>query len=300
MKPNAKPTASHDTADLVRRVGQDYPVDGRPATEQIIDLRPTTPSIVGQRFVIDDTHEVHVFGPDHSLVQAIIELEVQQLTDLGDCEDEARDWLMDRTGVAWIALFRRGAEHAAENVLGILRITGPTASNRVLRDLAVLQRSSIDDVEATIAASLGVPTIRPFIDFTTLDITAAGATTRRDRVYNFLRLINALTVASAQMTLRREFRFGLALVHPHLWKHAIRIGMPFHDPGFGVMDYQLSATNTTPMQTQMIAMHMRDVMEAIRGGAHPFMNEVGRTMVRNGLSVDAVADIAARTIPEPV
>lgn len=101
------------------------------------------------------------------------------------------------------------------------------------------------------------------------------------------------------MTLRNEFRFGLALVHPHLWKHAIRIGMPFHDLGFGIMDYKLSYENPTPMQTQMIAMHMHDVMGAIRGGVHPFMTEVGATMERNGIGVDAVAGIAVRRVPEP-
>lgn len=90
--------------------------------ERIIDLRespgrrlgaPSAPSIIGERFVIDSTHDAQVFGADDAIARSIIELEVQQLVDLGDCEGEARDWLNEQRGAAWICLFEQNAARSA-------------------------------------------------------------------------------------------------------------------------------------------------------------------------------------------
>jgi hypothetical protein len=254
----------------------------------VVDITQPVPSIVGQHYVIDDTHEAEVFGPEHPIVAGIIELEVQQLIDLGDREDESRAWLIDRTGCAWIALFERGAARVASNVLGIVRVTGSAASDRVLNDLALLQRSTPEDVEARICAFLGVESIRPFVDLTTLDITKKGAETRRAQAHNFTRLLTVLTIAGIQLSVRREMRYTLALVHPHMWKSATRLGLPFDDPGFGCMEYKLTAKNINPMQTQLIAQNVVSTVNSIRSGSRPFMTEIGRIAALNGIDVDQV------------
>jgi hypothetical protein len=270
---------------------------GAPAhVDIVIDVSVPVPSIVGERFSIDETHDAEVYGPNDPITTDIIELEVQQLMALGDREDESREWLNDRTACAWIALFEREAKRSAQNVLGILRVTGPIASDRVLRDLAYLRGTGVEEVESQIRDALGVDDIRPFVDFTTLDITRAGASSLRDQAHNFGRLLTILTVACAKLVLRDEARFALALVHPHLWKAAARIGVAYEDPGFGVMDYKLSAKNTTPMPTQLIAQNMVDTIEIIRSGRRPFMSELGRCMERNGIDLGLLYDKAQASL----
>ncbi len=263
----------------------------------VVDITQPVPSIVGQHYFIDDTHDAEVFGPEHPIVAGIIELEVQQLIDLGDREDESRAWLIDRTGCAWIALFERGAARVAANVLGIVRVTGSAASDRVLKDLALLQRSTSEDVEAKICGALGVDTIRPFVDLTTLDITAKGAQTRRAQAHNFTRLLTVLTIAGIQLSVRREMRYTLALVHPHMWKSATRLGMPFDDPGFGDMEYKLTAENVNPMQTQLIVQNVAATVESIRSGSRPFMTEIGRIATLNGVDLDQAVTVGTRRNP---
>ena len=268
------------------------PID-RSATNVVVDITRPVPSIVGQHYAIDGTHEAEVFGPEHPIVAGIIDLEVQQLVDLGDREDESRAWLIDRTGSAWIALFERGANRVASNVLGVIRVTGSAASDRVLKDLAVLQRSTPEDIEGKICSSLDIDTIRPFVDFTTLDITAAGAKSPRDRAHNFSRLLTALTLSALQIGGCAEARVSLALVHPPMWKVATRLGIPFDDPGFGIMDYKLTDENLTPMQTRLVVQNSADTVVAIRGGHFPFMTEVGRIAELNGIDLDQALTVGA-------
>ena len=146
-------------------------------------------NIIGDVYLLDDTHFAKVFGPDEDIVDGIIELEVEQLVALGDREDESRAWLADRTSACWLAVFRRGAPQTAEHVEGILRLTGPGGSDRMLRDLGVLVGKDPEAVAQEIADYLGIESLRPFSDMTTLDVTPLGAPTKEARFATLYRLM---------------------------------------------------------------------------------------------------------------
>jgi hypothetical protein len=240
-------------------------------------------SFVGERFELDDTHEAEVFGPDHAIVGGLIDLEVDQLVELGDDEGEARDWLVDRTDALWMALFAQGVPHVAENVEGLIRLTGPMRSHRMLDDLAYLCGSDAATIEAEICHRLGVKSLRPFADLTTLDITPKGALNKDARFANLFRLVTMVIFVGVRSIQVNGIAVGVALVHPRVFKYLPMLGFPVVDLGYGVLDYKLSDVNATPMPTQAIAVDFQAALRELSEGSD-FMVAAGKLLERNGFS----------------
>lgn len=260
------------------------------APELIVDLRePPQDGIIGDIYLLDDTHFAKVFGPDDPIVDGIIELEVAQLIALGDREDESREWLADRTGACWLALFRRGAPQTAEHVEGILRLTGPGGSDRMLRDLGVLVGKDPETVAREIAAHVGIESLRPFSDMTTLDVTPLGAPSKDARFATLFRLMVCQVITGLRTTQTSAVDAHCALVHPRVLKHIVGAGIPVHDGGYGILKYKLTEVNTNPMETTFGMSFGSEVADAIRSAASPFLVEVGRILHASGFSLNSFA-----------
>jgi hypothetical protein len=241
-------------------------------------------SFVGERLVLDETHEAEVFGPDHPIISGLIELEVDQLVELGDHEGEARAWLVDRTDAVWMALFAQGAPRVAEYVEGVIRLTGAKRSHRMIDDLAHLLGSDSDTVEAAIAQQFGVSKLAPFADLTTLDITPLGASTQDVRFANLFRLVAMTIFVGVRCVQLQNITRGVGLVHPRLLKHLPLLGFPVMDLGFGVLDYKLSEVTTTPMPTQAIGVDFIEALKELTSGSD-FMKATGQLLIKNGYSI---------------
>jgi hypothetical protein len=260
-------------------------------TEQTVDLRIAHPSFTGELLIIDDTHEAEVFAPDHPTVAGLIEIEIAQLVDLGDSEDEAREWLSDRSGTVWMALFQRGVPHDADHAEGLIRLTGAARSSRMIEDLAYLVRSTdLAGLEAEVAARLGVENLRPFADLTTLDITPLGATSKDARFANLFRLVQMILFVGLRCAQADNVATGTALVHPRVYKYLPFLGFEVIDLGFGVMDYKLSDENKTPMPTQAIGIPFEIAIDALSNGSD-FMKGTGEMIARNGYSLEMPAHL---------
>jgi hypothetical protein len=246
-------------------------------------------SFVGERIQLDETHEAEVFGPDHQIVTGLIELEIQQLIDLGDNEPDARAWLIDRTDAIWMALFAAGMPHSAEHVEGLIRLTGVDRSERMINDLAYLSKTSATTVKAEIANKLGIDRLGLFVDLTTLDITPTGASTKDDRFANLFRLVTMVIFVGVRCTQVHNVTVGVALVHPRVFKYLPLLGFPVTDLGYGIMDYQLSDSAKTPMPTQAIAVDFAAALKELTRGSD-FMQAAGKVLESNGYSLDRQID----------
>jgi hypothetical protein len=259
--------------------------------EQTVDLRLVHPSFAGEVLVIDDTHEAEVFAPNHPIVEGLIEIEIAQLVDLGDTEAEAREWLTDRTGTVWMALFERGVPHTADRAEGLIRLTGATRSSRMIEDLAYLVGTAdLAGLEAEVAQRLGVADLRPFADLTTLDITPLGATSKEARFANLFRLVQMILFVGLRCAQADSVATGTALVHPRVYKYLPFLGFEVVDLGFGIMDYKLSDENKTPMPTQAIAITFETGIDALTTGSE-FMRGTGEMIARNGYSLEMPAHL---------
>jgi hypothetical protein len=245
---------------------------------------PTNGSFIGERIMLDGTHEAEVFGPDHPIVEGLIELEVDQLVELGDEEGEARAWLIDRTDAVWMGLFAQGAPRRADYVEGLIRLTGAERSHRMVDDLAFLLRSDSDTVEAAIAEQFGVSKLGPYADLTTLDITPLGAVTQDARFANLFRLVSMTIFVGVRCIQEQNITRGVGLVHPRLLKHLPLLGFPVMDLGFGVLDYKLSEVTTTPMPTQAIGVDFHVALKELTSGSD-FMKSAGQLLITNGYSI---------------
>jgi hypothetical protein len=248
------------------------------------DELSTIGSFVGERIVLDDTHIAEVFGPDHPIVEGLIQLEVDQLVELGDDEGEARAWLIDRTDAVWMGLFAQGAPCRAEHVEGLIRVTGAERSHRMIDDLAQLLGKDSESVEAAIAEQFGVTQLGPFADLTTLDITPLGAASQDARFANLFRLVSMTIFIGVRCIQQQNILRGVGLVHPRLLKHLPLLGFPVMDLGFGVLDYKLSEVTTTPMPTQAIGVDFRVALNELRSGSD-FMQSTRDMLIRNGYSI---------------
>jgi hypothetical protein len=241
-------------------------------------------SFIGERIQIDETHEAEIFGPDHQIVTGLIELEIQQLIDLGDNEPDARAWLIDRTDTIWMALFAQGVPHTAEHVEGLIRLTGVERSDRMINDLAYLANTDTTKVKAAIANKLGIEHLQQFVDLTTLDITPAGAPTKDARFANLFRLVTMVIFVGVRCIQVHNVTVGVALVHPRVFKYLPLLGFPVTDLDYGVMDYQLSDSAKTPMPTQAIAVDFAASLKELTHGSD-FMQAAGKVLERNGYAL---------------
>lgn len=257
-------SVSSETGSIETNDGPELVVDLRdaPTSLPVIDLRPAL-GIVGDRYIIDDTHMAVVFDANDPIHLELIALEVQQLVDLGDEPVEARAWCEKTIGAVWIALFEQGDQLVAENVQGILRLTGPAGSHRMLADLGVLLETSPEFLRSDIANRVGMESIEPYLDATTLDITARGATSKDHRFANLFRLLLLLLGTSARAASMHGFASTTALVHPRVLKHATASGIPLRDLGYGILRYKLSDTNTSPMETQLTLARTDEIRAAL-------------------------------------
>jgi hypothetical protein len=223
----------------------------------VIDLRLTQLGIVGDVYLLDDTHVAEVFGSDHVIVTGLIEHEIEQMVLLGDAEPDARPWCEVRTGAAWIAIFKREDPRNAAHALAILRVTGPTGSSRMLHDLAILLKREEAGLDADIAQRVGLSTIHPFVDYTTLDITAMGAPSKEERFANLFRLLMVLLGSACRLKEVDGIQTMCALVHPRILKNAPEI--PHRVPGYGVLDYKIFDHATTAMPTELLVCAAEDL-----------------------------------------
>lgn len=268
---------------------------GPDAPEIVVDLTLQQRSnIIGDVYLLDDTHFAKVFGPDEDIVDGIIELEVEQLVALGDREDESRAWLADRTSACWLAVFRRGAPQTAEHVEGILRLTGPGGSDRMLRDLGVLVGKDPETVAQEIADHLGIESLRPFSDMTTLDVTPLGAPTKEARFATLLRLMCCQVITGLRTSQTSGVDAHCALVHPRVLKHIVAAGIPVHSAGYGILKYKLTESNTNPMETTFGMSFGSEVAQAIRVGESPFLREVGSIMTESRLTLEGIGRVNSR------
>jgi hypothetical protein len=247
--------------------------DTPPDETSLIADSKNSGSFIGERIQVDETHEAEVFGPDHQIVAGLIELEIQQLIDLGDNEPDARAWLIDRTDTIWMALFAQGAPHTAEHVEGLIRLTGVERSDRMINDLAYLANTDAATVKASIS-----------VDLTTLDITPTGAPTKDARFANLFRLVTMVIFVGVRCIQVHNVTVGVALVHPRVFKYLPLLGFPVTDLDYGVMDYQLSDSAKTPMPTQAIAVDFAVALKALTDGSD-FMRAAGKVLERNGYSL---------------
>ncbi len=258
---------------------------GADAPGIVVDLTLQQRSnIIGDVYLLDDTHFAKVFGPDEDIVDGIIELEVEQLVALGDREDESRAWLADRTSACWLAVFRRGAPQTAKHVEGILRLTGPGGSDRMLRDLGVLVGKDPEAVAQEIADYLGIESLRPFSDMTTLDVTPLGAPTKEARFATLYRLMCSQVLLGIRATETMSVDAHCALGHPRILKHMAAVGIPVHEGPFGVLRYRLTEANETPMDTVFALSYGTEVRAAISAQSSPFLAGVGKVLADSGFA----------------
>ncbi len=265
------PSMGTDTAEIaeVAEVGRAAPVevivdltrarsvDPDTDTSIVLDLRIPQLGIVGEVYLLDDTHVAEVFGSDHVIVTGLIEHEIEQMVLLGDAERDARPWCEVRTGAAWIVIFKHEDPRDSAHALAILRVTGPTGSGRMLHDLAILLKRDEAGLDVDIAQRVGLATIHPFVDYTTLDITALGAPTKEERFANLFRLLMVLLGSAYRLRDVDGIQTMCALVHPRILKNAPEI--PHRVPGYGVLDYKIFDHATSAMPTELLVCPAEDL-----------------------------------------
>jgi hypothetical protein len=223
----------------------------------VIDLTQPTlhvPGFVGEHYELDGTHEVTVFGPHDRIVADLIDIEVAQLVALGDRPQDARDWLVDRSGAAWMTLFETGVVQDAEHVLGLVRVTVGSRANRSLKDLAVLVGADEAVLISAVRSSFGFPqddddSALGLIDVTTLDLTPRGVSNRINTLSNLERLARAALISIVRATQTDDAEVVVSLQNPIVARQLRRLGWPLFDLGFGEMSYRLFADHLTPMPT---------------------------------------------------
>ena len=257
-------------------------------TNNTIDLRVPQLGIVGEVYLLDDTHLAEVFGSDHVIVPGLIEHEIEQMVLLGDAERDARPWCEVRTGAAWIVIFKRKDPRDAEHALAILRVTGPTGSSRMLHDLAILLKRPEAGLDLDIAERVGLSTIHPFVDYTTLDITALGAPSKEERFANLFRLLMVLLGSACRLRQVDGIQTMCALVHPRILKNAPEI--PHRVPGYGVLDYKIFDHATSAMPTELLVCAAED-LEAISESTAPTHQIVAEMLDRSGFPLGRLREL---------
>lgn len=253
--------------------------------EVIIDITEPPPlGLIGDTYLLG-AHRGVVVGPDHPIVSGLIDMEVAQLVALGDREDEARQWLEQRSDAIWGVLLAGDDPVELENVLGLYRFTMRRRGDRGLRDLAVLLQRHIDDVSSEFRGITGLDSMLHLADLTTLNLTVHGSRTIRGRVENLGRVVIIAGCAAIRAAHTDNIVIWAAMVNPMVNKFLGQVGVPKYELGYGVVEYKLTDQNTTPMQTMPIWGSVAELSLAAHLGATVQTNAIGAALERSGFSV---------------